>query len=146
MRRQALQLAVEQVFEGGQVLCRPGQHGGGLLQRQPERPQAPDPVQPPHILLRVAAVPGGGAFAGGEQADVVVVVQRAHRNAGGLRQFTDAPAPRAVPNPVHAAMLEPDATAGSNPRGCRCGYNCQVPGRGSSMLLREWRNWQTRWI
>jgi hypothetical protein len=72
---------------GGHVLGPAAEDRRHLVQRQTELGQRTDPVQATHVVLGVPAVPGARPLAGRDQADLVVVVQRAD---GGPRWSTPA--------------------------------------------------------
>ncbi len=69
---------------GACVLAGVGQDPGDVLQREAECPVVQDLLQPLEIRQRVDAVPGGVPPARREQADLVIVVQQSHRDAGQL--------------------------------------------------------------
>jgi monoamine oxidase len=70
-------------------------------QREPEAAEGDDPVEPPDVVVVVQAVAGLRAPRRREQADLVVVVERANRQPGGRRDLADAP---------HGARLGPHPT------------------------------------
>jgi hypothetical protein len=72
------------------------ERGADLRQAEPEAAQRHDPRQPPHVAGAVAPVPGRGALGRHEQADLVVVVQRADREARPPRQLADAERPACI--------------------------------------------------
>jgi hypothetical protein len=66
-----------------------GEEGRDVRQRHAEPPQRLDVVQPRDVGAVVEAVAGIGARRRRQQTDAVVVVQRAHRQAGTRGQFAD---------------------------------------------------------
>jgi hypothetical protein len=72
------------------------EQGANLVEREPRGPVHQHYVQPFDVRIGVAPVAGPRAHAGYHHADMVVVVQCAHRNAGQLGDGSDGPR-------VHAA-------------------------------------------
>jgi hypothetical protein len=70
------------------VRVRVVEQGGDLLEREAELPVEQDLLQPVEVGVVVAPVARVAAFARDEQADVVVVVQRAHRDTGEARDLS----------------------------------------------------------
>jgi hypothetical protein len=68
------------------------EHTTDVREREAEVPQRTDAVQACHVVLVVNALLTKGPRRGPEQPDVLVVVERAHGQAGRLRQLSDAPA------------------------------------------------------
>lgn len=64
------------------VRVRVVEQGGDLLERETELPVEQDLLQPVEVGVAVTPVARAAALAGHEQADVVVVVQGAHRHCG----------------------------------------------------------------
>lgn len=58
------------------------EQGGDLVEREAQLPVEQDLLQPVEVGVAVAPVARVAALARYEQADVVVVVQRAHRHSG----------------------------------------------------------------
>ena len=82
---------------GGRVV----EQRADLLERQPGGPVHQDQVQPLDIGVGVVAVARRGAHARNHQADVVVVVQGAHRDTGEGGYRADG-------SGVHDATIDPD--------------------------------------
>jgi hypothetical protein len=61
-----------------------------LAEPEPEPAERDDPVQPPHVGVRVQAVARLAALRRGQQADLVVVAQRADGEPGGGGDLADA--------------------------------------------------------
>ena len=90
-----------QVAGLGELLVHPREVGGdrgpqvvverGLdrLEREPEAAQRDDLVEPLDVRRAVAAVAGAGALGRAQQPDLVPVVQRPDREAGGRRELAD---------------------------------------------------------
>ncbi len=55
-----------------------------LVQREAKAAQGDDPVEPPHVAVRVAPVAGRRSLGRCEEPDLVPVMQRAHGEAGRL--------------------------------------------------------------
>lgn len=68
-----------------------------LAERQPEPPQKADAVEPLDVGVTVKAMPGGATVRSYQQADLLVVVQRPHRDIASVRQ---APTFRFAPSPL----------------------------------------------
>src|ERR1700694_1923507 len=83
------------------VYCRVIEQDADFVERQPNGPVHQDELQPLDVGGGVAAVVGGGADAGHDQTDVVVVVKRAHRDAGQFGNGSDGLG-------IHAAAINPD--------------------------------------
>lgn len=64
------------------VRLRVVEQGGDLVEREAEFPVEQDLLQPVEVGVAVAPVPRVAALARREQADLVVVVQGAHRDPG----------------------------------------------------------------
>ena len=64
---------------------------GDLGEGEAEAAQRDDVVQSPHVVAGVAAVPRTVVQRRGQQADLVVMVQRADGQAGLFGQFAHAP-------------------------------------------------------
>jgi hypothetical protein len=67
------------------------QHRRDLAQRHTELSQCPNLVQPADVRLVIEAMPGLGALRRGQQADLVVVMERPHGQPGGRRKLADLP-------------------------------------------------------
>ncbi len=83
---QCVDLALDDAARFHAFAC---QQIGNVAQGQAHEPHGLDAMQTLHIGLAVEAVAAAGAARRFEQADFVVMVQRAHRQAGAARQFTD---------------------------------------------------------
>lgn len=79
------------------------QRFGDLRKRQPEAAQRPNPVQPPQVVVGVAAMPRCRPLARGEQARLVVVVQRPNGDSARPCELTDAPPGAAISDHVDDA-------------------------------------------
>jgi hypothetical protein len=75
-----------------------------LAEREAEAAERDDPVQAPDVLVGVQAIARLAAPRRRQQADLVVVMQRADRQARGRRHLADAPQGR------HGARLGPHVT------------------------------------
>ena len=112
-----------------------------VREREAEVAQRPDPVEPPHVALVLEPLLPLRPPRGREQPDLLVVVQRAHRQSGRLRQLTDPPGPPARPSRAHlfaSYNLTPrEVQAGSSPvteRDSRKRWRA-LPSRPQSTLL-----------
>jgi hypothetical protein len=70
------------------VRLRVVEQGRDLVEREAEFPVEQDLLQPVEVGVVVAPVACVAALAGGQQADVVVVVQRAHGDSGEARDLS----------------------------------------------------------
>jgi hypothetical protein len=64
---------------------------GDRVEWEAERAQRDDPVEAVDVVLAVHAVPARRALGGRQQPDLVVVMERAHREAGAPRELADLP-------------------------------------------------------
>jgi len=60
-----------------------------LLEREPQRAQRHDVLEPNDLLLAIEAVPGVGAITGLEQSEFIPVVKRAHGETGISGEFAN---------------------------------------------------------
>lgn len=74
---------------GGAVEVGVVEHGGDLVQLEAERAQAQGVLQAQEVAVVVEAVAGAAAGGGLDEAELVVVVERAHGDAGVAREFAD---------------------------------------------------------
>ncbi len=70
------------------VRVRVVEQGGDLFEREAELAVEQDLLQPVEVAVAVAPVARVAALAGREQADGVVVVQRAHGHSGEARHLS----------------------------------------------------------
>ena len=73
-----------------------------LVERKAELPVEQDPLEPVEVGVGVAAVTRMGAPAGRQEADLVVVVQGAHRDTGEPRDLSHGVAQ--LPTPFRSSV------------------------------------------
>ena len=78
------------------------EHLTDVRERQAQVAQGADTVQAPHVALGVESLVPLRPLRGREQPNVLVVVECAHRQPGGLRQLADSPVPTARLSFLHA--------------------------------------------
>jgi hypothetical protein len=66
------------------------ERGRDLVEAQPEPPQRDDPGEPLEVVRPVAAMARVRPLLRRQQAELVVVVQRANRQAGSVADLADA--------------------------------------------------------